>query len=129
MPSDLFSAQGLISFAHPGIGEQAACCLGEPSFFRREIAPARTFCTSGEIESILAHGLGKGGTDENVIVVHDDGYSVPLRFQDEFIRHKLLDLIGDLSLLGGRLHAEVTAIKSSHTLNSALARKIQESSE
>lgn len=68
--------------------------------------------------------MGKGGTEDNVIVVYDDHYSTPLRFDNEFVRHKILDLIGDLSLAGRRLHADVTAIKPSHALNIALAGKI-----
>jgi len=122
--ADKFSIRSLITFAHPMIGEQAACFDISAETFRREIAPARTFCTSDEIEAILAQGLGKGGNEENVIVAYADRYSSPLRFSDEFVRHKILDVIGDLSLIGGRLRADITAIRSSHTLNIALAKKI-----
>lgn len=114
----------LIQFSHPMIGEQAISLIIDPVDFKREIAPARTFCTSDEIEMILSQGLGKGGTEENVVIVYKDRYSVPLRFEDEFARHKALDLIGDLSLIGGRLHADVTGIKTSHALNAAIVRKI-----
>ena len=118
------SVKALIAFPHPMIGEQAVSLRISPEVFRKEIAPARTFCTADEIDFILSQGLGKGGTKDNVIVVHDDHYSIPLRFDDEFVRHKVLDLIGDLSLIGGRLCADVTAIKSSHALNAVLANKI-----
>jgi len=118
------SIKALIAFPHPMIGEQAISLMISPEVFKNEIAPARTFCTADEIEFILSQGLGKGGTEDNVIVVHHDHYSVPLRFNDEFVRHKVLDLIGDLSLIGGRLCADVTAIKSSHALNAMLANKI-----
>lgn len=123
-PDECFKASELISFQHPLIGEEALSLVITPETFKREIAPARTFCTSSEIEMILSLGLGKGGTEDNVIVVYEDHYSVPLRYKDEFVRHKVLDLIGDLSLIGGRLQADVTAIKSSHALNIALANKI-----
>lgn len=124
LPGDMFRVSMLVSYQHPMIGEQAIIISIDPETFKREIAPARTFCTANEIEMILSQGLGKGGTEDNVIVVHDDHYSIPLRFDDEFVRHKALDLIGDLSLAGGRLLADVTAIKTSHTLNTALAQKI-----
>jgi UDP-3-O-[3-hydroxymyristoyl] N-acetylglucosamine deacetylase len=114
----------LILFAHPMIGEQAVSLSVTPEVFKREIAPARTFCTYEEVEPILKQGLGLGGREDNVVICYDDHYSVPLRYVNEFARHKLLDLIGDLSLIGGRLHADVTAIKPSHTLNVRLADKI-----
>ena len=124
LPGPELAVKALIAFQHPLIGEQAIGLRIDPEVFKKEIAPARTFCTADEIESILSQGLGKGGTEDNVIVVHEDHYSAPLRFNDEFVRHKILDLIGDLSLVGGRLCADVTAIKSSHALNIMLAKKI-----
>lgn len=123
-PGSGLSIKALISFRHRMIGDQAISLRIDPEVFKREIAPARTFCTADEIEFILSQGLGKGGTEDNVIVAHDDHYSVPLRFSDEFVRHKVLDLIGDLSLVGRRLYADVTAIKTSHALNVMLAKKI-----
>lgn len=125
-PSDVYRVNASISFPHPLIGEQSVSLVVSPETYRREIAPARTFCTSGEIEAILAQGLGKGGTEDNVIVVNDDDYSVPLRFRDEFVRHKVLDIIGDLSLLGGRLSVEVIGVRSSHSLNTCMAAAIAE---
>jgi len=125
VPSEGFSISGLVAFPHPMIGEQAAACNSiDIDTFKQEIAPARTFCTSDEIEALLAAGLGRGGNDDNVIVVYNDHYNVPLRFHNEFVRHKVLDLIGDLSLAGRRISCSVTAIKSSHTLNTALAKGI-----
>lgn len=124
VPGTGLSIKALISFQHPMIGEQAISLRIDPEAFKKDIAPARTFCTADEIGFILSQGLGKGGTEDNVIVVHEDRYSVPLRFNDEFVRHKVLDLIGDLALIGQRLCADVTAIKSSHALNAGLASKI-----
>ena len=123
-PLDGMKITELIGFTHQMIGEQAISLLISPDTFKREIAPARTFCTSGEIEMILSQGLGRGGKEDNVVIVHEDHYSVPLRFNDEFVRHKALDLIGDLFLIGGRLQADITGIKTSHALNTALVKKI-----
>ncbi len=124
VPADNFRVSAFIAFTHPMIGEQAVSFDIDPAVYKREVAPARTFCTSVEIDMILSQGLGQGGSMDNVVVAYDDSYSVPLRFSDEFVRHKVLDLIGDLSLIGGRLCADITAIKSSHTLNTSLADKI-----
>ncbi len=124
VPGPGFKASALMSFRHPMIGEQAISLVIDPATFKREIAPARTFCAADEIEAILSQGLGRGGSEDNVIVVYDDRCSVPLRFENEFVRHKLLDLVGDLSLIGRRLYADVTAIKMSHALNVALAGQI-----
>jgi len=125
VPSERYRISAFISFQHPMIGEQALGVTLSPESFKREIAPARTFCTSDEIEAILAQGLGRGATEDNVVVVKDDGYSVPPRFPDEFVRHKILDLIGDLALAGRRLRADVTGIRTSHALNVALARVVR----
>ena len=124
LPSEVLRISAFIAFANRMIGEQIHGFRADPDTFKREIAPARTFCTADEIDALRAQGLGKGGEENNVIVVYEDKYSIPLRFRDEFVRHKLLDLIGDLSLVGGRLHADVVTIKTSHALNVALASKI-----
>ena len=123
-PSDSFRASVLVSFKHKMIGEQAASFCINPDIYRREIAPARTFCTSDEIDYILSQGLGKGGNEDNVIIAYDDHFSTSLRFNDEMVRHKVLDLIGDLSLTGGRIKADVFGLRTSHTLNTDLARRI-----
>ncbi|MHB1456726.1 MAG: UDP-3-O-acyl-N-acetylglucosamine deacetylase [Armatimonadota bacterium] len=123
-PNDSYKAGVIVSFKHKMIGEQAISFGINPDVYRKEIAPARTFCTSDEIEYILSQGLGKGGTEDNVVVAYDDHYSTPLRFNNEMVRHKMLDLIGDLSLTGGRIQADVFGLKTSHTLNTDLARRI-----
>ncbi len=93
-----------------------------PESFVREIASARTFCLASEVEPLKAAGLGKGATRENTLVVGDPE-SVP-RMPDEAIRHKLLDLLGDLSLLGADLHAHVIATRSGHRTNAKLVEKL-----
>jgi len=124
VPSSGSTVSALVSFDHPMIGEQAVSVCMNPEVFKREIAPARTFCTEEEIEALLAAGLGRGGMPENVLVVHRDRYSSELRFPDEIVRHKVLDMIGDLSLAGGTIAADVTGIRPSHALNVALVRRI-----
>ena len=95
--------------------------------FVKEIAPARTFCFRSEIELLKSRGLGKGGSNENVIVINDDGKpDQPLRLENEMARHKILDIIGDLYLLGNIPNAHIMAIRSGHELNVKLVRKISE---
>lgn len=122
-----YRVTGIISFSHPMIGEQTIDLQVEPEIFKREVAPARTFCTEEEIEAILCSGLGRGGTLANVVIVKKEEYSTSLRFRDEFVRHKVLDLIGDLYLVGGRLAAHVITIKAGHALHAALAGRIRQS--
>lgn len=100
--------------------------------FGEEIAPARTFILSKSIEEFRKLGLGKGVTDDNSLVVHEDGRitkplsmtPAQLRFPDECIRHKVLDLIGDLYLTNVTLRGHIIAFKSGHTLNTLMAEKI-----
>jgi UDP-3-O-[3-hydroxymyristoyl] N-acetylglucosamine deacetylase / 3-hydroxyacyl-[acyl-carrier-protein] dehydratase len=98
--------------------------------YENEIAPSRTFCLEEEVERLRSLGLGKGASLENTIVVGKEGVvSGELRFEDEFLRHKVLDLIGDLYLLGHRIRGHVIAIKSGHSLNIELLRKIAKHTE
>ncbi len=90
-----------------------------------QVAPARTIAFVNEIEGLKRMGLGLGGTPENVIVYDGDKALTPLRFTDELVRHKILDLLGDL-FLAGRFTGHVIAVKSGHALNTALAKKIAE---
>jgi UDP-3-O-[3-hydroxymyristoyl] N-acetylglucosamine deacetylase len=93
------------------------------------LAPARTFCFLDEVGAILAAGLGAGGSLENALVLSEQGPSSPLRFEDEPIRHKALDLLGDLALLGGRLLAHVIAVKAGHALHTAAAEQIRRTAD
>lgn len=96
--------------------------------FASEIAPARTFCFQHEVEALKAQGLGKGGSSDNVVVIDNDGIpDHPPRLEDEMARHKILDLIGDLYLLGSIPNSRIIGIKSGHDLNVRLIRKIAES--
>lgn len=97
-----------------------------PETWARDLAPARTFCFFEEIEYLIKNGLIKGGSLENAVVIRDDAVltNEPLRFPDEFVRHKILDIVGDLSLVGRPLAAHVIAIRPSHAANCELARQI-----
>ena len=92
--------------------------------YRDRIAPARTFATTAEIEALTARGLIQGGSEDNLLVVHDDHLSAPLRDPAEFALHKVLDLIGDLALLGRPVVAALSALKTGHAENQALARAL-----
>ncbi len=97
-----------------------------PAVFEREIAAARTFVYYEEVKPLMDKNLIKGGSLENAIVIRGDAVlsKEPLRFPDEFVRHKILDIIGDLALVGRRVRGHVLAVRPGHALNAELARSI-----
>ena len=97
-----------------------------PDIWRDDISSARTFCYYEEIEHLYKNGLIKGGSLENAIVIRDDAVltNEPLRYPDEFVRHKILDIIGDLSLVGQPIGAHIVAVCPSHSANCEMARRI-----
>src|SRR5881296_2299427 len=97
-----------------------------PTIFEREVAPARTFVYYEDVRPLMDKNLIKGGSLENAIVVRGDAVlsKEPLRFADEFVRHKILDMIGDLALVGRRIRGHVVAIKPGHAANADLARAV-----
>jgi UDP-3-O-acyl N-acetylglucosamine deacetylase len=97
-----------------------------PETFEKSIGPARTFCLEAEAKALQAMGFGKGANTKNTLVVGPKGpLENALRYADEYARHKLLDVIGDLAVTGLRLNAKVTAIKSGHSQNQAVARELR----
>lgn len=115
-----------IDFEVPAIGNQWFSWSPESDAFATTLAPARTFGLAHQIEQLQAKGLIKGGNLENALVCGYDGWvNPPLRFDNEPVRHKLLDLIGDLSLLGALPQAHIVAYKASHRLHGELARAMQ----
>lgn len=108
----------------PGIEPQRLVFDQETNDFCREIAPARTFGYLEDYEALKNSGLAHGASYENALVLGKDGYKSKPRFPDEVVRHKVLDLIGDLALIGRPLHARVTAKRSGHKLNVELVRRI-----
>jgi UDP-3-O-[3-hydroxymyristoyl] N-acetylglucosamine deacetylase len=121
-PSDEFRITCLIDFKHPMIGEQRREIGIHPVAYSKEIAPARTFGFVEEIETLRRNGLARGGSLENAIALTSDGMlnAEPLRFEDEFVRHKILDIIGDLALAGMPVLGHVRASKSGHGLHTML---------
>ena len=97
-----------------------------PAIFEHEIAPARTFVYYEDVQPLMDRNLIKGGSLENAIVVRGDAIlsKEPLRFKDEFVRHKILDIIGDLALIGQRIRGHIIAVKPGHSANAELARAI-----
>ena len=114
-----------IDFELPAIGSQWVSWSPQHEPFEQAIAPARTFALAHQVEQLRSMGLIKGGSLENALVCSKEGWlNPPLRFPNEPVRHKLLDLIGDLSLLGTMPVAHVLAYKASHQLHVELARRL-----
>ena len=113
-----------IEFDHPVIGRQRGNYVIDPSSFQDEIASARTFGFLKEVEAMRRAGLAQGGSLENAVVLGEHDVLNPLRFQDEFVRHKILDLLGDLSLIGMPLLAHVDAHKAGHALHVEATREL-----
>lgn len=126
-PSERYSATVVIDFDHPLIGTQAETLYDDPHRYCTDIAPARTFGFQHEIEALLASNLALGGTLENALVIKPDSFSTPLRVPNECLRHKALDLWGDLLLAGGPILGTVTAVRPGHRANVELARAIAKS--
>lgn len=128
LPSSRFRISYTILFPQNQVGLDSQFLdfhVSQESFVK-EIAPARTFCFFHEVEALMDQGLIKGGSLENAVVIGDEAImsKEALRFPNEFVRHKVLDLIGDLSLLGHRLRAHVIAIRSGHKHNTKLTRAL-----
>ena len=109
---------------HPKLGVQHAEYVITSGTFVREIAPARTIGFMHEVEALKAKGLGLGGSLDNTLVYDDETNLNPLRFPDELVRHKILDVLGDIALLGIPLRGHIVAVQSGHALNTALAAKL-----
>lgn len=118
-PSDRFEIECTVDYNHPMISNQRLV-FHQGQDYEKEIAPARTFCFDYEIEALRKNGLAKGGSLDNAIVVGPEGIYNPgtaLRFPDEFVRHKILDLMGDLMLLGLPIRARIFAKRCGHGHN------------
>jgi UDP-3-O-[3-hydroxymyristoyl] N-acetylglucosamine deacetylase len=124
-PSNRLAIKYKIDFEHPVIGRQTVHFDFAHDSFLRKIAPARTFGFVRDVEQLRAAGLARGGSVENAIVLDDRGViNGPLRFRDEFVRHKILDLVGDLALVGRPIVGEITAYRAGHALHSRFVEKI-----
>jgi len=124
-PGDEFRVQCYVDFPHPLVGQQQIEIVVLPDTFRQLLARARTFCFERDIEPLRSMGLIRGGSLDNAIVLTNDGVmNGPLRFPDEFGRHKALDLIGDLALVGLPLLGRVEAYKAGHALHTQLVSRL-----
>ncbi len=118
-----------IDFPHPVVGRQQLTVAIRPEEYSARIAPARTFGFARDVASLRKRGLARGGNLQNAVVLDDTGVaSGPLRFRDEFVRHKILDLVGDLALLGCSLEGHIQARKAGHALHIEFARALSTAS-
>jgi len=130
LPSSNFKVTYTIDFTSKSkaIGTQTAQYVITPEIFKDEIAPARTFGFYEDIEDLYKSNLAQGGSTENALIfTKDELLNDELRYNDECVRHKILDLIGDLAVLGKRINAHIIAYKSGHTLDIELVKKINRS--
>lgn len=124
-PSNRLVIKYKIDFAHQSIGRQTFVFDFHHDSFLKKVAPARTYGFLKDVDKLRAAGLARGGSVENCIVLDDRGVmNGPLRFRDEFVRHKVLDLIGDLALIGRPIVGEITAVCAGHALHSQFVEKL-----
>jgi len=129
-PSDHFKVTYSIAFDHPLLRHQSRTMRITPDAFVEDIAPARTFGFLKEVEMLRQQGLALGGSLENAIVIGDTGVlNNALRFDDEFVRHKILDVIGDLALVGHPVIGHVVAHRGGHALHTAFAAQVLEDTD
>ncbi len=127
-PSEQFSISYTIGFDHPLLRHQALKVKVTAQCFTEDIAPARTFGFMRDVEALRRAGLALGGSLENAVVIGESGVlNNKLRFPDEFVRHKILDAIGDLALIGHPVLGHFEAVRAGHALHAALAQKLVES--
>ncbi len=125
-PADRFEMRFEIDFDSDAIGRQSVELVMDEAGFRRELADARTFGFAGEVEALRKAGLALGGSMDNVVVIEGDRVLNPegLRHPDEFVRHKALDALGDLYLLGAPVIGRFEGVRSGHEMNNALVRAL-----
>jgi UDP-3-O-[3-hydroxymyristoyl] N-acetylglucosamine deacetylase len=124
-PAENYSVSYTVNFPHPLIGRESFSVDLSDGNYLSEIAPARTFGFLHEAEAMRQQGLIRGASKENAIVLTQEGImNPPLRFADEFVRHKVLDLIGDLALLGKQILGNVVADRAGHAMHTALVSRL-----
>jgi len=124
-PANTYSVSYSINFPHPLIGKETYQVELSNGSYVRHIAPARTFGSREDEQAMRNMGLIRGASRENCIVLTRDGIeNGPLRYSDEFVRHKILDLVGDLALLGKQLLGKVVADRAGHAMHTALVSRI-----
>ncbi|MGE5279795.1 MAG: UDP-3-O-acyl-N-acetylglucosamine deacetylase [Deltaproteobacteria bacterium] len=127
LPHPEFKISYTLSYPQPVLGDQFLEVTLTPDVFERELVGARTFCLAEEADSLIKAGLGRGANYENTLVVGKEGIEKnTLRYEKEFIRHKIVDLVGDFYLLGMPIKGHVIAVKSGHTLNMRILEKMRD---
>ncbi|MBT3260937.1 UDP-3-O-[3-hydroxymyristoyl] N-acetylglucosamine deacetylase [bacterium] len=126
LPEETYKITFIIEYPDSFIGTQIHSFEINESVFSKEIAAARTYGFYQEIETLKQKGLIKGGSLDNALVIKDNGYLNKLRYPDELVRHKILDLIGDLSLLATPVIGHFIGIKSGHALNMQMVKKLND---
>lgn len=130
LPDEAFRISYTLHYNHPLLRSQYYEIALNGANFEKELAPSRTFCLEGEASELRKRGMGRGATYENTLVIGEKGVvQNRLRFEDEFARHKVLDLIGDLYLLGIPIQGHIIAHRSGHPLNLKFLRKLKEQGE
>lgn len=130
LPSDHLRVSYTIGFDHPLLRHQALSLRVTPESFAELVAPARTFGFLRDVELLRRNGLALGGSLDNAIVIGESGVlNNKLRFEDEFVRHKILDALGDLALLGHPLVGHLEVVRGGHALHAALAQRLLETPE
>ncbi|MDD4894641.1 MAG: UDP-3-O-acyl-N-acetylglucosamine deacetylase, partial [Candidatus Omnitrophica bacterium] len=127
LPSRDFKISYTLNYNHSLLKAQFLAVQFGEGAFQNELAPSRTFCLESEAQDLQGRGMGLGANYENTLVVGENGViKNKLRYQDEFVRHKMLDLYGDLYILGEPLKAHIIAVKSGHSLNLKMVKKIDQ---
>src|SRR5581483_1076819 len=132
VPSDRFEIHATLLHEHPLVPKLEFEMAVDMTSYAAEVAPARTFCFEHEVAYLKSQGLAQGGSLENAVVIGKDRYHTNaegLRFKDEFVRHKVLDLIGDLTLIGRPLmNMRIEAVRCGHAHNVEFAKRVNASS-
>ncbi|MBK5257098.1 MAG: UDP-3-O-[3-hydroxymyristoyl] N-acetylglucosamine deacetylase [Vicinamibacteria bacterium] len=123
-PADTFEVDYSIDFDHALVGKQRVTLEVTEESFRNELSSARTFCFLKDVEAMRSRGLALGGSLDSAVVIGEDGFLSNPRMKDEFVRHKALDAIGDLALIGFRLRGRVVAACAGHALHAELVRAL-----
>ena len=125
LPHDILEIKSTIDFEHPTIGESSYCYKSDDDFIS-EVASARTFMFKKDLMKLKKYGFANGVAHENMIILDNEGITNPggIRFEREFVKHKVLDLIGDLYLSGYPILGKIEVYKGGHTINNRLVRKI-----
>jgi len=124
VPSNKQRLTYVMNYNHPMIGSQVFDYQPGKDDFETELASARTFVLYEEVAELYENELAKGGSVDNVIVIWRDHMSSDLRWPDELVRHKVMDLVGDISLLGATIQADILAVKSGHAMNAEFTRRV-----